>query len=89
LDAAGEYLAEVHIKNMQWNYCEQENGKFIWEASTCPVQKGLVNWPNLISLLKKRNYKGWLFFEDFSTEKPLDFRLKENLTWFRELIGTA
>ncbi len=89
LDMAGEYLAEVHIKNMQWNYCEQEMGQFGWEASTCPVHKGIVNWPKVIALLKRRNYKGWLFFEDFSTEKPLDIRLKENLKWFRELIAIA
>ncbi len=89
LDSIGEYLAEVHIKNMQWNYCEQETGQFSWEASTCPVHKGIVNWPKLIDLLKKRDYTGWLFFEDFSTEKPLDIRLKENLKWFKELIAAV
>ncbi len=86
LDIAGDYLAEVHIKNLLWEYSEQNGRQSVWQSSTCPVHRGIVNWPKLIALLKNRNYDGWLFFEDFSTEQPLDIRLKENLKWFRELL---
>ncbi len=89
LDIAGEYLAEIHIKNLIWECCEHNDHQAVWQASTCPVHKGIVDWPKLIAVLKKRNYDQWLFFEDFSTEQPLDIRLKENLKWFRELIAAV
>lgn len=82
LDIAGEYLAEVHVKNCA--YRRDEKGKYVMES--CPIDRGLVDWKKIVKLLKKQGYRGWLFFEDFSTDKPLPERLSFNLSWFRELI---
>lgn len=87
MDIAGPYLAEVHAKNLRWEAGETENGRVKWSGVSCPLREGIVDWPNLIQLLKERQYDGWIFFEDFSTEQPLGTRLKDNLAWFRELIA--
>ncbi|MFP4379332.1 MAG: sugar phosphate isomerase/epimerase family protein [Candidatus Sumerlaeia bacterium] len=87
LDMAGEYLAEVHVKNMRYEKGERERGQQQWSDHWCRIQDGIANWPAIIDELKKRGYEGWMMFEDFSTEVPLKDRLKNNVTWFRELLG--
>lgn len=82
IDIAGEYLAEVHVKNCAYKY--DQEGKFILER--VPLNKGLVDWKEIIKLLKTEGYNGWLFFEDFSKEKPLFERLKFNLSYLKGLI---
>ncbi len=89
IDTAGKYLAQIHIKNLQWEQSEHHGTHTTWKTTSCPIHKGIVNWPSLISLLKQHKYKGWLFFEDFSTDQPTDHKMKYNLKWFRELIATA
>jgi sugar phosphate isomerase/epimerase len=86
LDIAGDYLAEIHIKNMEWLI--KSNGfEFTeWECKPTTLRKGIVNWPLLMKILKDREYKGWLFFEDFSTELPLDERMKDNVSWIKGMI---
>jgi len=85
LEIAGEYLAEVHVKNMRWERKGEENGQTIWFPEACPVNEGVANWPAIMSVLKKAGYDGWMFFEDFSTAQPLVERLQRNIKWFREL----
>ena len=78
IDTAGKYLAQVHVKNKQWEHTEFTDPYVKWKTSNCPIHKGIVNWPSLISLLKKSKYKGWLYFEDFSTNNDTDYKLKYN-----------
>ncbi|MBN1673513.1 MAG: sugar phosphate isomerase/epimerase [Kiritimatiellae bacterium] len=86
IEIAGEYLAEVHVKNMTWVAKGEERGQTIWQTAATPVGKGVVNWPAVVDSLKAHGYEGWLFFEDFSTDVPLYERLKQNVAWFRELV---
>jgi sugar phosphate isomerase/epimerase len=85
LDIAGEYLAEIHVKNLAWKIKSESSEFTKWECVSVPLRKGMVDWPNLISILKKRDYDGWIFFEDFSSEVPIEERLKDNLSWFKKL----
>ena len=32
-------------------------------------------------------YDGWISFEDFSTDRPLDERVADNLVYVREIFG--
>jgi sugar phosphate isomerase/epimerase len=89
IDTAGKYLAQIHVKNMKWEQSEHHGSHTTWKTSACPIHKGIVNWPSLISLLKQHKYNGWLFFEDFSSDHSTDHKLKYNIKWFRELIATA
>jgi sugar phosphate isomerase/epimerase len=86
LEIAGEYLAEVHVKNTRFQRSDEtKDGQTIWWAMSAPVNEGIVNWPVVMAALKKVGYDGWMFFEDFCTEQPLVERLQGNLKWFREL----
>jgi sugar phosphate isomerase/epimerase len=87
IDIAGEYLGEIHAKNMKFVQKETVNGQVTWQAVPVPVREGMVNWPEVIAALKKAGYRGWIHFEDFSTEHPLQERLRDNLMWFRELLA--
>jgi sugar phosphate isomerase/epimerase len=89
IDTAGKYLTQIHIKNIQWEHSEYNGQHVKWKTTPCPIHKGIVDWPSLVSLLKKNKYSGWMFFEDFSTENSFDYNLKYNIKWFRELIATA
>jgi sugar phosphate isomerase/epimerase len=87
IEEAGDYLAEVHAKNLRWEKGDFEDGRQKWKCNSCPLREGGADWVEVINVLKNAGYDGWIFFEDFSTEVPLDQRLKENHDWFRELIG--
>jgi len=87
LELAGPYLAEVHAKNGRYAQGEPTQGRATWKPVWCPLREGLVDWPAVIAALKRSGYAGWIMFEDFSTDQPLDARLRDNLAWFRELIG--
>lgn len=85
LEIAGEYLAEVHVKNMKQVPCRTENGRVVWEAVPCPVTDGIVDWPAVIEALARFGYDGWMFYEDFSSDSPIRIKLQEFLSWFRNL----
>ena len=88
VEIAGEYLAEVHAKNVRYVATnDRVNGQRIWRSENAPLRDGIVNWPEVIKTLKATGYDGWIFFEDFSTEQPLLDLLRDNLTWFRELTA--
>ncbi len=87
LEMAGEYLGEVHVKNAVYEPVGEVQGQIVWRTRQAPVQRGIANWPEIMAALKKIGYDGWFFFEDFSTDLPVEQRLKENLAWFRGLAG--
>lgn len=89
LDMIGPYLGEVHVKNARMVSSQGPGRQITWKNEPCPVWAGIIDWPKTIDLLKKAGYDGWLHFEDFSTEMPIEQRLRENLQWFRELVGKA
>lgn len=82
IDIAGDYLAEVHVKNM----CHFRDEEGAWKARSCPVPDGVADWPRIVAALKAAGYEGWLFFEDFSDAEPLDERLANNIKWLRGLV---
>lgn len=84
---AGEYLGEVHVKNAVYEPVGIEQGAIVWGTRAVPVQRGIANWPEIMEVLSEAGYDGWLMFEDFSTEVPLEERLRQNLAWFRTLAG--
>ncbi len=87
LSIAGEYLAEVHAKNMKHVQKTEVKGQLTWATAACPVYEGIVNWPAVVAELKQTGYKGWIFLEDFSTDLPIRERLQKNATWFKSLLA--
>ena len=86
IDNAGEYLAEIHVKNARPNMTNIENGALKWQISWAPLRLGMVDWKEVFAELKKVNYNSWVMFEDFSTAKPLDERLADNIQFIKSLI---
>ena len=87
LQLAGEYLGEVHVKNAVYEPVGEADGGIIWRTRQAPVQRGIAHWPEIMAALKESGYDGWFFFEDFSTDLPVEERLRGNLAWFRTLAG--
>jgi sugar phosphate isomerase/epimerase len=54
------HLANVHVKNMRWS--ANHTG---WVWAWAPLTQGMVDWPDLIGLLKRNHYAGDYAIEDF------------------------
>lgn len=83
----GPYLAHIHIKNARWfpeRYVDN-NQTVLWRCDWAPVRKGIINNRELFAALRAVGYDGWVGLEDFSTERKLDDRLKENLEYLKEI----
>jgi sugar phosphate isomerase/epimerase len=80
----GPYLAHVHVKNARWFPEKYNDDKSVtWRCDWAPVRKGVINMRDLFTALKAVGYDGWVGLEDFSLERPLEDRLKENLEYMR------
>ncbi len=86
LQLAGEYLAEVHVKNMRFDRVQKSDGRIVYEPVSAPVDAGVVDWPQVVKELKAAGYNGWFFLEDFCEELPMEKRVKHNVEFFRKLI---
>jgi sugar phosphate isomerase/epimerase len=86
ISTAGEYLAEVHVKNIRFARGDMVKGQQLWKMEWCPLNEGLVNWPAVIEELTKSKYDGWLMIEDFSSVVPIDQRLKGNIAFLKSLM---
>jgi sugar phosphate isomerase/epimerase len=63
------HLANVHVKNMRW-YANHAGWVWAW----APLTQGMVDWLDLITLLKRNHYDGDYAIEDFltpNTSKPV------------------
>jgi sugar phosphate isomerase/epimerase len=86
-EVLGPYLAHVHLKNAKWEVTgTREDGSIDWKATWAPIQKGSVDLRRLLDALHDVGYDGWLAFEDFSTEQPIDMRTQENLAYMKKLL---
>lgn len=90
LEMLGEYLSHVHVKNAKWlpqKY--REDKSVVWMCSASPVHKGIADIRELFKALKAVGYNGWITVEDFSTERPLEDRLRENLAFLKKVEAEA
>jgi sugar phosphate isomerase/epimerase len=84
IDIAGPYLAEVHVKNLY--YEKAADGR--WKPRYCPIDAGIVHWPDALAELDRAGYTGWLMLEDFSTDAPVQERLTHSAAYLRSLLNT-
>ncbi len=84
LEVLGPYLAHVHLKNANWQpFGVRSDGSTGWRAEWAPLTKGMVDIAALFRALYTVGYDGWVSFEDFSTEQPLNDRLRDNLAYVK------
>jgi sugar phosphate isomerase/epimerase len=60
LELIGPYLDYIHAKNTSWVF---EDGSWHWRFTA--MDRGQVNWPQIMQILKKVGYKGYVSLENF------------------------
>ena len=84
LELLGPYLSYLHVKNCMLQRVSDE-GRVRWRHVWCDLDKGLVDWLDVLKSLKKTGHEEvWLSFEDFSERKTMT-KLRENLDFMRKL----
>ncbi|MGA8115558.1 MAG: sugar phosphate isomerase/epimerase [Actinocatenispora sp.] len=90
LEVLGDHLAHVHLKNGRWaREGERPDGTGDWRAGAAPLRDGIVDVTALFVALRQVGYDRWVTFEDFSTERPLRERIRDNLALTRQAYDTA
>jgi sugar phosphate isomerase/epimerase len=80
LETLGPYLAHVHAKNAAWRQSgRRADGSLAWQAEWAPLDVGIVDLGGLFTTLRHVGYGDWVSVEDFSTERPLLERARDNL----------
>ncbi|HEV2067207.1 MAG TPA: sugar phosphate isomerase/epimerase family protein [Thermomicrobiales bacterium] len=84
LEQLGPYLAHVHVKNAHWvPVKEADDSTMEWKCDWAPVHSGIIDMRQLFAALHAIGYDGWVGVEDFSTNRPTDDRLRENLAYLK------
>lgn len=87
LEMLGPYLSHVHVKNARWFPARWlKDGTVEWTCEWTPIRKGVIDIRALFGALHAIGYDGWVGLEDFSTERPLDERLRENLSYLKAIV---
>ena len=90
LQLLGPYLAHVHVKNPRWIPGEPEpDGTVHWRHEWAPLREGVGDIPGYLRDLQEAGYDGWIVSEDFSTDVPLQQRLRDNLAYLRAAATQA
>lgn len=88
LELLGPYLAHVHVKNASWVIKEKnEDGTVLWKPDWDLVEKGVVNWQQVLKDLKSVDYDGYIGMEDFSQAFPTKESIKHNIEWIKKLLS--
>lgn len=82
----GPYLAHVHIKNGRW-VAEPADPPYVrrWKPESAPMRDGCVDFEFLLRSLKAVGYDSWLSFEDFSSEASQEEKVRDNITFIKEI----
>jgi sugar phosphate isomerase/epimerase len=80
------YLAHVHVKNSKWEVAgATSDGAVVWQPTFAAMKAGCVDFAALLAALRAVGYRGWLSFEDFSTAKPTEEKMVEDLQYLKTL----
>ena len=86
----GPYLAHVHVKNARWYPDKyQADGSLAWMCGWTGLHRGVANMTDLVRALRAVGYDDWIAFEDFSTDRPIDDRLQENLIFMKNVVAAV
>ena len=90
LEILGEYLAHIHVKNARWFPKKYREDKSVeWMCDAAPLPKGIADLRALFKALRAIGYDSWITLEDFSTERPIENRLQENLQFVKRIAAEA
>ncbi|WP_037355873.1 sugar phosphate isomerase/epimerase family protein [Amycolatopsis orientalis] len=80
LDLLGDYLGHVHLKNAA-HFRSPGGG---WRAGWTPLEDGEVDVPQVLGLIERRGYAGWVSVEDMSLDRRPVAALHHNAAQLRE-----
>ena len=91
IEIIGPYLDHVHVKNLRWiwtnlDWKEHPTPKKHWQWQLTSLDKGQVNWQQVLTALRNVHYLGWLMLEDFST-RPLQQKLRQGHHFLTQLLA--
>ncbi|SNZ17476.1 Sugar phosphate isomerase/epimerase [Terribacillus aidingensis] len=88
LELLGDYLAHVHVKNARWQKEQQyADGTVDWSVEWTSIEKGVVNWKQVLSDLKAVGYNGYIGMEDFSASMPVKESVKHNIETVNQFLA--
>lgn len=87
LSILGGHLAHVHVKNAVWKPTGEvgAHGDVRWAAEWASLRGGQASVPDYFRTLREFGYDGWVTLEDFTTDLPLEDRLRDSLALFHAL----
>ncbi len=86
MEVLGPFLAHVHIKNAHWLPTEGNSpGARRWTPAFCPIPEGVADLREVMRALRHVGYDGWMTFEDFSTDHPVEENLVNNLAYIKAI----
>jgi sugar phosphate isomerase/epimerase len=87
LSILGDHLAHVHVKNAVWKPTGEvgPHGDVRWAPEWASLRGGQASVPDYFRALREFGYDGWVTVEDFTTQLPLEERLRDALALFHEL----
>ena len=65
-----EYIAYLHVKNLMFKETLTPDGRTQMAVERRPVDKGAVDYVEVMFALKLHNWDGWFSFEEFVTSDP-------------------
>ena len=84
VELLGEYLAHVHVKNTSWRIVgARPDRSLIWQPEFAGLRAGVVNWADVIAVLRSCGYNGWLSNEDFLTGISTEEKLRDDLAYLK------
>ncbi|PAE08441.1 xylose isomerase [Terribacillus saccharophilus] len=88
LELLGDYLAHVHVKNAIWQRGQTHtDGTVDWSVQWAPIEKGAVNWKQVLLDLKAVGYGGYVGMEDFSASMPTVKSIKHNIETVQRFLA--
>jgi len=87
MEILGPYLAHVHMKNAGWTSTADDAGGMRWQAGWVGIDKGVVDWAQVVADLRAVGYSGWIGVEDFSGEFGTVEMLNHYAAYMNRLLG--
>jgi sugar phosphate isomerase/epimerase len=88
LQVIRDYLAHVHVKNAVWKQTgTRDDGTVEWSWEWAPLRSGMGDVPLYLSSLAEVGYDGWVTVENFTNERTLTERLKDDIDYLHGAVA--
>ncbi|MFP4029685.1 MAG: sugar phosphate isomerase/epimerase family protein [Candidatus Brocadiia bacterium] len=83
------WLAHIHVKNARPVVLGTNDlGQANWGYEWCPLKEGLLDWCEIMAILKQLGYDGYVSLEDFNPETQAEEKLNDFAQYFAQIMET-